>query len=387
MLASIANAQVGEEKSEKKFEVYGFVQSDYIQDFKRVDPNWDATLRPSRIPTESGKFGTDGQAVLSVRQTRFGVTADLPVEDHKMYTKFEFDFFGVGEDEGKTTIRLRHAYGEYRHWLGGQTHSLFMDIDMFPNTIDYWGPAGMVFLRNPQIRYIFSKGANEFAMAIEQPSNDIDPGQFRTLGEDLDIQVQPDENIPDFTAMGRVNRDWGHIQLSGILRRVGYETIGTPNNSPKRRLTGWGLNLTSNFKTSQADVLRLAVVHGNGIASYMNDGGTDMAPEGRLSVNNASVKLVPLTGITAYFDHSWNEKYTSSIGYSRTQVDNTSLQEDDAFNIGEYASVNLLHKPVKNMMVGAEFLWGAQTTKDNSYGEDLRTQISFKYNFSSLDFI
>ena len=25
-----------------------------------------------------------------------------------------------------------------------------MDPDVFPNTIDYWGPTGMMFLRNPQ---------------------------------------------------------------------------------------------------------------------------------------------------------------------------------------------------------------------------------------------
>ena len=52
-------------------------------------------------------------------------------------TKFEFDMFGVGSDEGKTTIRLRHAYGELGQFLAGQTNSLFMDIDVFPNTIDY----------------------------------------------------------------------------------------------------------------------------------------------------------------------------------------------------------------------------------------------------------
>ena len=34
----------------------------------------------------------------------------------------------------------------------GQSYSNFMDIDVVPNTIDYWGPGGMVFVRNPQLR-------------------------------------------------------------------------------------------------------------------------------------------------------------------------------------------------------------------------------------------
>jgi hypothetical protein len=30
-----------------------------------------------------------------------------------------------------------------------------MDGDIFPNVVDYWGPAGMVFVRTPQIRLTF----------------------------------------------------------------------------------------------------------------------------------------------------------------------------------------------------------------------------------------
>ena len=71
--------------------------------------------------------------------------------------KFEFDLFGVGEDAGQTTIRIRHAYASWGPFLAGQTNTLFMDGDLFPNTIDYWGPAGMVFLRNPQLRWTFCK--------------------------------------------------------------------------------------------------------------------------------------------------------------------------------------------------------------------------------------
>ena len=36
-------------------EIYGFVQADYIQDFDRVDPAWEDTLRPSRIPGRAGR--------------------------------------------------------------------------------------------------------------------------------------------------------------------------------------------------------------------------------------------------------------------------------------------------------------------------------------------
>lgn len=373
-----------QDQNKKKFEVYGFVQTDYVQDFKRVDRNWKDTLRPSRIPTKSGAFGQDLQATLSARQSRFGVQGSLPVDRGDLYTKLEIDLFGVGVDEGQTTIRLRHAYGEWKQWLAGQTHSLFMNIDVFPTTIDYWGPNGMVFLRNPQIRFTPIKGENTFAIAIEKPSDDIDAGQIREISPDFGDRLQSNEKMPDITAMYRMERDWGHFQASGILRRIGYETLESSHNKPRDEKWGYGVSLSSNFKFFEKDRLILSATVGEGIASFMNDGGTDLAPSG--SGTNLKGVTVPLYAIVAYYDHHWSEKYSSSIGYSRTQVDNTNFQSSDAFHRGEYASVNLLHYPGKNIMIGGEFLWGSRHDKNGSYGDDVRTQVSFKYSFSSLDF-
>lgn len=366
------------------FEIYGFAQLDYIQDFARVNPDWDATLRPSRIPTQSGFYGSDGQAILSVRQSRLGVQATLPVEGKSLYTKFEFDLFGVGSDAGQTTFRLRHAYGQWGDWLAGQTNSLFMDIDVFPNVIDYWGPDGMVFLRNPQIRWTPVSGANSFALALEQPSNDIDSGQFREV-DSFPQNVQGDEKYPDLTTQFRANRDWGHVQIAGILRYVGFDTPDTPSNKPKGSELGWGVDLSTNIKVLERDKILLSVVYGEGIASYMNDGGVDLAPKGS-TLANASAAAVPLLGVVAYYDHYWNAKWSSSIGYSTTRVDNEDLQEPTSFNTGQYASVNLLHYPAKNIMVGAEYLWGQLENNAGEKGDDSRVQVSLKYSFSSKDF-
>mgnify|MGYP001174250658 CR=1 FL=1 len=38
----------------------------------------------------------------------------------ELKTIFEFDFFGVGDDAGETTIRLRHAWGEIGEFGGGR---------------------------------------------------------------------------------------------------------------------------------------------------------------------------------------------------------------------------------------------------------------------------
>jgi hypothetical protein len=365
-----------------KLEVYGFAQADYIQDFRRVDPAWEDTLRPTRIPTTPGQFGSNGQAILSARQSQFGVQGSYPIQNKSLKAKFEFDMFGVGADEGKTTIRLRHAYGQWGAWLAGQTHSLFMDADLFPNVIDYWGPAGMAFYRLPQIRWNpVDTATSYFAIAIERPGNEIDPGQIREVDPSLGTNIRADEKVPDLTAQGRMIGDWGHVQLAAMVRRIGFETLSAPNNSPKGFTVGWGTDLSTVLKVADTYKLYLSGLYGRGIATYMNDGGVDLAPEG--TVQNLSPKAVPLFGVMAYLEHAWTDSWTSSIGYSRTQVENTSFQAGSAFHSGEYASANLLYSPDKKFLVGGEFLWGRRTDFSGATGNDLRTQISFRYRFSS----
>ncbi len=363
------------------FEVYGFAQADYIQDFQRVDPSWAATLRSSKIPTTEGQFGANGQAIVSARQSRLGAKGNLDTGHGDIASKLEFDFFGVGPDAGQTTIRFRHAYGEWNGILAGQTNSLFMDDDMWPNIIDYWGPSGMVFLRNPQIRWTPVSGDRTVAVAIEHPSNDIDVGEIRQLDPNLGASITSVSELPDFTARIRQNEQFGYVQLAGILRRLGYETQNAPGNRPKDSALGWGLDLTSIIKVKGKDQILLSGVYGHGIANYMNDGGMDMAAE--RDGTTAKGSAVPLFGLMVYYDHWWSEKLSSSVGYGRTQVENTDLQMASAYHSGEYASGNLIYYPVKNVFMGAEFLWGQRRDSGGAKGIDNRIQCSVNYKFSS----
>jgi hypothetical protein len=385
--------------SDHHLELYGFAQIDAIQDFKRVNPNWDATLRPSRIPTTEGEFGSDGQTIFSVRQTRLGVKANGEVGGKPYEAKFEFDLYGTGVDEGQTTFRVRHMYGKWGPILAGQTNTLFMDGDLFPNVVDYWGPAGMVFVRTPQLRFTFVDNERWFAaVALENPSDDIDPGAIRLIDPELGTNLRPDEELPDLTAQFQYRDDWGHVTLAAIARKIGFDTVGSPDNEPQGSEFGWGINAGVVAKLSLA-TFRIGAVYGEGIATYMNDGGMDLAPAAELvpfppifppppnpPLNQLlRAAAVPLLGVTAYVDLQWTDQLTSSIGYSFTEVDNTNFQEATAFHKGEYASANLLWTPADRLLTGLELLWGKRTDNDRDTGTDLRAQFTFKASFSSKD--
>ncbi len=376
--------------NERSFEIYGFAMVDAIQDTKRVDPNWMDAFRPSKIASPEGEFGSNGQSSISVKQSRLGVKGLMPTGETTapITFKFEFDFFGVGVDAGQTTIRLRHAYGEWNGFLAGQTNTLFMDGDVFPNVIDYWGPTGMVFFRLPTIRWTpYRTDTNQFSIAIEKPGNDVDPGNIRLIDEYQNSTVRGDQTVPDFTAQYRMNGGWGHFQVAGILRKVGYE-YQTAADLPytKGSQTGWGVDVSGAIKLFEKDQILLSVVHGNGIASYMNDGGMDLAPNAAVSptpLPALSAEAVPLTGILAYYDHYWSTQWSTTIGYSQTEVSNTNFQEGGAYHKGQYASVNLLWYPASKVMLGGEVMWGKRTDNDGVTGDDVRFQFSVKYDFGT----
>ena len=121
-------------------EIYGFAMLDIGQNFKQIDPDWYDTLRVTRLPTYEDQYGKDGSTFAGVRQTRLGVRTSTPTPLGELKTQFEFELFGTGVDAGQTTFRLRHAYGELGAFGAGQYWSPFMDIDVFPNSIEYLGP-------------------------------------------------------------------------------------------------------------------------------------------------------------------------------------------------------------------------------------------------------
>ena len=58
------------------------------------------------------EFGEDDSTFAGVRQSRLGFRSSTPTDLGEFKTIFEFELFGTGADEGQTTFRLRHAWGE-----------------------------------------------------------------------------------------------------------------------------------------------------------------------------------------------------------------------------------------------------------------------------------
>src|SRR4029453_11996467 len=111
--------------SKASFEIYGFAMLDLGHDFKQINPNWFDTMRVTKLPSFKDQFGEDHNTFAGVRQSRLGVRSSTPTAVGDLKTTFEFELFGTGVEEGQTTFRLRHAYGELGHFVAGQYWSPF----------------------------------------------------------------------------------------------------------------------------------------------------------------------------------------------------------------------------------------------------------------------
>jgi hypothetical protein len=256
-----------------------------------------------------------------------------------------------------------------------------MDIDVFPNSVEYWGPNGMVFFRNVQLRYMPIQGDTRLTFALERPGASADQGE---VADRIELQdVTTNFPYPDLSAEYRQATSFGYVEIAGIVRYMEWNDQLDDGDDISGDAIGWGVNLSSNVKLGKS-TLRLQAVYGEGVQNYMNDAPADVGP--RLTgdpTHSIDGVALPLLGLVAFVDTNWSDKMSTTIGYSRLDIDTTADQGGLAFEVGQYALANVMFYPVKNVMFGPEIQWGKRENQNGFTSDDLRIQFSVKYNFAT----
>jgi hypothetical protein len=259
-----------------------------------------------------------------------------------------------------------------------------MDIDVFPDILEYWGPTGIVFFRNIQFRYMPVRGDSRVTIALERPGASHD----RDDNDDDRIELR---NVvgrfpwPDLSAEGRLARRWGYVELAGILRAIYWDDLlRTDSIDLDGSALGWGLSLSSTLNATQRDRLKLQATYGEAIQNYL-DAPFDIGFESNPGSPTEPLRGValPVFSMLAFYEHDWSEKFSTTLGYSRIDVDNSDAQSRQAFHSGQYALVNLLYDPVDHLTVGGELQWGRRSNAfDDFEVDDFRLQLSARFDYS-----
>jgi hypothetical protein len=373
------------QENKKSLELYGLIMTDAGYNFNTIDPDWYDMMRATKLPSYPNQFAPSGNIYYSVRQTKFGVRTTTPTSLGELKTQLDFDFVGFGKDAGQTTIHLVNAYAQLGKFGAGQTASVFMDPDVFPITLDYWGPTSRVFFFNIQIRYMPILKENErLAIALERPGGTADGGDYANT---IELQgVKPVFKVPNLTLHYRRGGTWGYFQVAGIAKSIKWEDVSdTSAYNLSGSAFGWGWNLGTVIHATKKITFKIQGVYGQGIENYIADAPADIGLQS--NPGNPSQpfkgKALPVFGFFSFAEISWSRTLQSSVGYSLEKIKNSDLQSANDFRKGQYGLINLRYNPVRNATVGIEYQYGRRDNfSDGFHSTGNKIQVSFEFNFS-----
>jgi hypothetical protein len=371
------------QETKTSMELYGYMMTDAGYNFNSIDPNWFDVMRPSKLPSYKNQYGPDGNTFFSVRQTKFGIKTSTPTALGILRTHLDFDFIGFGKDVGQTTLHLVNGYAQLGKIGAGQTASPFMDLDVMPVTLDYWGPLSRVFFLNMQLRYAaIEKTKEKLIVALERPGATADGGDYASS---ITIQnVRPAFRFPNLTAQYRKGFDWGYVQVAGLLKSIRWKDTDSSGYDLSGNTAGWGFNLGTVIKANEQIRFKLQGLFGKGIENYI----ADVTPDVGLKTQPGNATPVqgtalPVFGFFSFVELQWSKTLQSTVGYSMIDVTNSDLQSANAFRRGQYGLINLRYYPVTNLMAGIEYQYGRRDNySDGFHSVGNKIQFSFKFGFS-----
>lgn len=408
--------------------ISGHIKLDAIYDNKQsVGPQTDF----SAIPI-SGAPGSDRTHTFqaNAKQSELDFESHTPTKYGDLMSRIETDFYL--STEGNTNLsnsyalRLRNAYGQLGEWLFGQEWSTFQDVAAGPTTLDFNGPAGQVFIRQPQLRYThIVKGEgnlqDQYIFSIENPTGDYfapaglyngnttnidqdgqtaDPAAC-TVGRATPCQNGPSQlaKAPDLIARWEHDDDFGHVSLQALAREISVDTgqIGVPAGQVvKTNKWGYGIGASAVINMNQVyfplgnDQLFFTFQGGPGIGRYLQDLLFNGAI---LNDNTHTLDLMTSMGGFIAYEHFWpGDQWETNLvyGYERTSLKDVDQLIADGAQLtknSQSLQLNLIWHPVPNTSFGVETSWGRREVGgfippgQGDSGTMLRFQFTGVYNF------
>lgn len=340
----------------------------------------DQFLLPSTIPVgPNAGDSEDKQTTLTARQSRAFIRTATPTPFGALTTLIEGDFYGAslaggtgipnsaGDElvSGRNALSLRHAYATLGNLGAGQFWTAFENPAALPETLDFGGPVGEIFIRQPQVRWTqpFPGGSWEFS--LESPEAAIASGA--TL-------LRPDDDrYPDI--VGRVNllkTAYGDFWGGVLVRNIRIDqTIADDDEWGLAGQVG-GIVPVGTGK----DDFRFQLQFGEVVGRYQELG---FFPDGILI--NGEVELSDVISGFAAYRHWWTPEWRSTLALSAAYADHPSGAAGLVNQESQSAHLNLIWSPVPRVNLGVEYIYARREVENGLSGNLNRGQFSAQYTF------
>ncbi|MFI4937034.1 MAG: DcaP family trimeric outer membrane transporter [Candidatus Berkiellales bacterium] len=337
-------------------------------------------LFPISIPVNAPPiFKSNPDFHMHAKQSRLWVKSETPIHNCTLNTTFEIDFINSTQGNELSTNgyspRLRHAFGSLGEWLAGQTWSTFMDIPSYPELVDFGGPAGQIFVRQPQIRWtkMLHDKHVKFEAAIENPTVTFTPINSTV------VDLTENKKYPDIVARFTYDNEIVHMGISGLARNLLLHLQNVSPLSPNKwTFAGNIFGKITPIQNSKDNLLFLAN-YGNALGRYVD---YSFFPDAYITPTKSIFTPNIFAGYIGV-QHFWCPTMRSSIVYGYSNVD---IDKDDAINgfVSQGARslhVNLMWNPYEPITVGIEYIWGERELVNDLEGNINRGQLGIQYNF------
>lgn len=349
--------------------ISGYVKGDVIYDF-------DQDLGDYFSYTAIDSQKKQDHIRLHARQSRFNIKSKSDTAVGQIRTYIEGDFFSGGSFGG-TDFRLRHAWGEWDmapNWTfgAGQTTRNFVSPITGITTVDNNGPVGLAgSTRAAQVRLTWHDGPQLVAIAIEAPND----------SQLLNSSGQSSSNLPNLTARWQYEAAGGHeFLVSGLL--VNYHLDGNlagPNSSDSK--LGWGIQGAANINLADIATLTTSVMYGDGIGQYIlgASGGAFVDAFG-------DTRTIEALGIFAGLIFDVTDTTQINLGWGLTKMDKKDVLATGLNNRNievMSAHANILWRPVKQLRLGWEVMWGERERTDFTRASNTKTDDALRGQFGA----
>src|SRR5205085_631085 len=151
---------------------------------------------------------------------------------------------------------------------------------------------GMLYFRQPQVRWMPIVGPTQLYIALERPGASGDQGSY---SDRIELQnVRARFPLPDLSAHYRHSMNWGYVQLGGSVRDLELDDLLPDTIDLQKSMFGWGASLSTNVKASKSDVVKFQAVYGEGIQNYFNDAPADVGPKINTGDRFRPIEATPL---------------------------------------------------------------------------------------------
>ena len=353
--------------------VSGFVKGDfYIDSHDDLGRAFDPTM--IRIDGAAGDDADDGSFGMHAGQSRVRIGTSTSTSFGDLNTVVEGHFFG------DDAFGLRHAYGQLGPVLAGQAWSIISEEDTAADTVDFNGPAGTIWTRQPQLRLSLPMGEGFTGqMAIE-------PGY-------------EGNELPKFLAAVRFRAGWGAVNLTGSVGRIDVNVAEAPAVN-WQTAEAHVLHAGATFNVTDATRVMATLSMTRGLGLIWGGG------PGTLTVGD-DLKTQDTMGGIAGISHSWSDSIRSGAYFGWAQTDTASgvpaavaagSTDDDGNFTPHNKAVQTLHtnviwSPVPQANIGFEVMHGWRETNPQvdangaidrsakTSGQATRVQIGVQYSF------